>query len=162
VQVCKEAEVAVDYERLFQQLREAHASDTRLNSKGVSSSSSCFPLNVETIATSAVVAALELNASAIVVICFEGTLARAVSKYRPSCPIFCVTSNERTAHRIMLHRGCIPLLVEEDEILNPSAALEKAVAELQAMKVFSPQNGSKLVVMGRFRPGSTTPVLTLV
>ncbi|KAF8946560.1 Pyruvate kinase [Haplosporangium gracile] len=37
-----------------------------------------------------------------------GTTARMVSKYRPKCPIICLTRNASTARQVHLHRGCYP------------------------------------------------------
>ena len=35
--------------------------------------------------------------------------ARLISKYRPSCPIICVTRNEQTSRQLHLSRGVYPV-----------------------------------------------------
>ncbi|TFY64406.1 hypothetical protein EVJ58_g2630 [Rhodofomes roseus] len=67
----------------------------------------------ETVAVSAVGAALEQSANAIVVLSTSGNTARLISKYRPNVPIITVTRNEQTARQIHLHRGCYPFWYPE-------------------------------------------------
>ncbi|KAJ1661830.1 Pyruvate kinase [Coemansia sp. RSA 1813] len=62
----------------------------------------------EATCSSAVNAALELNAKAIICITTTGTSARLLSKYRPEIPILVVTRNYNTARHVHLSRGCYP------------------------------------------------------
>lgn len=39
----------------------------------------------------------------------RGVSARLISKYRPSCPIICVTRNEQTSRQLHLSRGVYPV-----------------------------------------------------
>lgn len=59
----------------------------------------------ETIAASAVAAAGQNQAIAILVLSNSGNTARLVSKYKPRCPIFVVTKNLQTARQCHLLRG---------------------------------------------------------
>jgi len=69
------------------------------------------PADIETLASAAVHAAFEVNAALIVVVTVSGNTARLVAKYRPHCPIFCVTSDPAVARALQLHRGTHSLLV---------------------------------------------------
>ena len=91
--ICKEAESAIYYGPLFNQLRALNP----------------FPISVnETIASSAVNSALEHNAKAIIVLTTSGRTAQLVSKYRPPCPILTVTRFANTARCAHLSRACHP------------------------------------------------------
>ena len=108
-------------------------------------------------------------------------MVKALAKYRPSCPIFCVTSNEQTANSILLHRGVIPILVTKEDMTDYKHGMKTVVNALKEMKIFSQPHlkangsdrlagddrnsltGGKLVTIGRFdtsRPYD--PVMTLV
>lgn len=62
----------------------------------------------ETICASAVMASLEHQASAIIVLTNTGATARLVSQFRPACPIICVTATkcEQAARQLKITRGC--------------------------------------------------------
>ena len=96
---------------------------------------------------------------------------RALAKYRPNCPILCVTSSERVGNSVLLNRGIIPLFIPEEDMQDLSKGMSTVMKELGDMKLFSDaQSGNdstegsgKLVVIGRFdvnRPHD--PVMTLV
>ncbi|KZT05871.1 pyruvate kinase [Laetiporus sulphureus 93-53] len=74
---------------------------------------------VETVAVAAVGAALEQNASAIIVLSTSGNTARLVSKYRPSAPIITVTRDQQTARQIHLSRGCYSFWYSEPRGIEP-------------------------------------------
>lgn len=67
----------------------------------------------ETIASVAVSAAIDQGASAILVMSTSGNTARLLSKYRPRCPILCVTRNEQTSRQLHLSRGVYPIYYNE-------------------------------------------------
>lgn len=71
----------------------------------------------DVIGHSAARSAEESGASAILVLTHRGLAARVVAKYKPSVPIYAVTSRESTYHRLGLLWGVTPLLSEyrEDE-----------------------------------------------
>lgn len=64
----------------------------------------------ETLAAAAVQAAFEQEASALIVLSASGNTARLVAKYRPQCPIICVTTDEITARQLHLSRGVYPVV----------------------------------------------------
>lgn len=65
---------------------------------------------VETLACSAVNAAIEQDVGAILCLSSTGTTARLLSKYRPRCPILTITRNAAVGRNAHLYRGCYPLL----------------------------------------------------
>ncbi|KAK4689268.1 pyruvate kinase, partial [Tremellales sp. Uapishka_1] len=84
------AESAICYPPLFDQLRQLTPRPTE---------------TAETLALSAVAASIEQAAGAIIVLSTSGVSARLLSKYRPQCPIICVTRDEQTARQCHLSRG---------------------------------------------------------
>ena len=88
--------------------------------------------DVEALGSSAVNAAMELKASAIVVLSHSGRSAAAVAKYRPSVPVLVLVTNEAVAHSLQLLRGVHAILLREEELggKGPLVARlkEKAIA----------------------------------
>ncbi|KAI9506268.1 Pyruvate kinase [Coemansia sp. RSA 1358] len=75
----------------------------------------------EATCSSAVNAALEQNAKAIICITTTGSSARLLSKYRPEIPILVVTRNYHTARQVHLSRGCYPFHYQKPAPVNPSS-----------------------------------------
>jgi len=65
----------------------------------------------ESIASSAVKTAFEINASIIIVLTQTGAMTRFVAKYRPACSIMCITDNPNVARQCLFLRSTFPLLV---------------------------------------------------
>lgn len=97
VGICREAEKSLDYRYVFQSLRNLH----RTQEMSIT----------ETITSSAVKTAYDLNAAIILCLTETGNTGRLVCKYRPVSPVICVTSNETTARQLLIHRGAFPLVV---------------------------------------------------
>lgn len=73
--------------------------------------------------------ATELEASAIVTITKSGHTARAVSKFKPACPIVACTIDERVQRQLNLVWGCTPFLININEESTDEAfdaAVERA------------------------------------
>lgn len=98
VGICRQAEQTLDYRYVFQSLRQHHRNQQDMSV-------------TETITSSAVKTAYDLNSSIILCLTETGNTARLVCKYRPVSPVICVTSNESTARQLLLHRGAFPLVV---------------------------------------------------
>eukprot|EP01128_Nolandella_sp_AFSM9_P006018 TRINITY_DN3023_c0_g2_i1.p1 TRINITY_DN3023_c0_g2~~TRINITY_DN3023_c0_g2_i1.p1 ORF type:complete len:541 (-),score=157.75 TRINITY_DN3023_c0_g2_i1:178-1725(-) len=115
-QICVEAESQVDYAQIYRDVR-----NFVVNQR-------IAPIT-ETIASSAVKSAWDLDAALIIVLTDSGSSARYVSKYRPHCPILAVTSTGQTSRQLKLARGVIPHLVDSmsnaDEVLESSLAFAK-------------------------------------
>eukprot|EP00250_Pteridium_aquilinum_P020037 c24679_g1_i1 orf=604-2334(-) len=127
-EICLEAESSLDYNAIFKQLM----------------LSAPLPMSpLESIASSAVRTANNINAALIVVLTRGGTTAKLVAKYRPSVPILLVAvptltsdgltwscTEESPARHCLMYRGMIPILGEgsaratdtesTDEILGSS------------------------------------------
>jgi pyruvate kinase len=95
--ICREAEANINHQATFNMIRE------HIKGNIVSV--------VEAIASSAVRATFDLNATMIICLTETGHTARLVAKYRPRAPIVTVTSNEQTARQGLVSRGLFPLLV---------------------------------------------------
>ena len=72
-----------------------------------------------------VTSAHDLGAAAILTVTKSGRTARMISKYRPSCPILCCTTEESVCRRLNLSWGVIPLKI--DEAYNTDDLFERAV-----------------------------------
>jgi len=97
--ICREAESSMNHRSNFQMVREFNKSTgTKLSV-------------AEAIASSAVKAAFDLQASLVLVLTESGNTARLVSKYRPNAPILAITASEQSARQCLISRGVFPLLV---------------------------------------------------
>lgn len=70
-------------------------------------------LTEESIAASSVNSAFELGARCIIVLTNSGRTARLIAKYRPPCPIFCVTKSDQTARQLSITRHCFSYVWDE-------------------------------------------------
>ena len=87
--------------------------------------------DVEALGASAVNAALELRAAAIVVLSLSGRTAAAVAKYRPAVPVLCLVADEGVAHSLQLCRGVHAVLVAPGEL--PRGASVHSVPALREL-----------------------------
>ena len=73
----------------------------------------------------AITMANHLKAAAILTLTETGFTSRAISKYRPRCPIIAVTSAERVVRRLALNWGVTALIYEgerdDDQMLSYAA-----------------------------------------
>ena len=67
----------------------------------------------------------DLGAADILTVTKGGRTARMISKYRPSCPIICCTTDETVCRQLNLSWGVIPLMIEE--ATNTDDLFERAV-----------------------------------
>eukprot|EP01065_Artemidia_motanka_P043209 TRINITY_DN5954_c0_g3_i1.p1 TRINITY_DN5954_c0_g3~~TRINITY_DN5954_c0_g3_i1.p1 ORF type:complete len:529 (+),score=204.70 TRINITY_DN5954_c0_g3_i1:74-1588(+) len=70
-------------------------------------------LTEESIAASSVNTAFELSTRCIIVLTNSGRTARLIAKYRPPCPIFCVTKNPSTARQLAITRHCFSFVWDQ-------------------------------------------------
>lgn len=66
--------------------------------------------DVESIASSAVKTADEMNAKLLIVLTETGFTARMVAKYKPTVPVMCFTSNKKIGRQLQVHRGLYPVV----------------------------------------------------
>jgi len=98
--LARQAELNLDYRSMFRLIR---------NYSIMTSKTVPVP---ESIASSAVKSAWDLNSPLIICLSDSGNTVRFVSKYRPHSTILCITSCARTARQVLLSRSAIPLLVQ--------------------------------------------------
>jgi pyruvate kinase len=101
--LARQAEINLDYRSMFRLIRN-YSITTQAQEKTVS-----VP---ESVASSAVKSAWDLNAPVLICLSDSGNTLRFVSKYRPHSTILCITSCPRTARQVLLSRSAIPLLVK--------------------------------------------------
>ena len=68
----------------------------------------------ESIAGSAILAAFELSAAAVVTTTVSGNSVRRLAKYRPRCPIIAVCKTKATARALSITRGVYPVTLAEN------------------------------------------------
>ena len=109
--------VGVDVDEAFA-LHEAHALAQRGQAGGGGAARGDYlsAVDVEALGSSAVNAAMELRASAIIVLSLSGRTAAMVAKYRPSVPVICLVADEAVAHSLQLSRGVHAILVQPSEL----------------------------------------------
>jgi len=96
--ICREAESAIYYKSLFHALRD----------------NTPKPLSMEeAVASAAVTAAFESDVGAIIVLTTSGNSARLVSKYRPPCPVLCVTRDAQVSRQLHLYRSLVSLYYDQ-------------------------------------------------
>jgi len=108
---CVEAESAVNFDSLYQAVR-----NSTLRKYGRLSTS-------ESIASSAVKTAIDINAKAIIVMSESGKTARQIAKFRPGMPIQVITLSEQVANQCYgTLKNCSAHVVEsmdvEDEMVS--------------------------------------------
>lgn len=98
--ICLEAESSIAYTPLYEELRSMVFQDPGVG---------------ETIACSAVNAALQSYIHGIIVLTISGKTAKQVARFRPKVPIVTVTRTDAVARQIHLWRGCYPLIYPESQ-----------------------------------------------
>ncbi|TMW58962.1 hypothetical protein Poli38472_007107 [Pythium oligandrum] len=71
--------------------------------------------DVESIASSAVKTANEMNAKLLIVLTDSGHTARKVAKYKPTVPVMCFTANKKIGRQLQIHRSLYPVVPEETD-----------------------------------------------
>eukprot|EP01083_Nonionella_stella_P087704 244044_1 len=122
---CVEAESAVNFDSLYQAVR-----NSTLRKYGHLSTS-------ESIASSAVKTAIDVNAKAVIVMSESGNTARQVAKFRPGMPIKVITTSEQVANQCYgTLKGCSAHTVEnmdlEDSMVNVVIEELKAAGKASA------------------------------
>lgn len=84
----------------------------------------------DAVAQAATALSNNLRAAAILTLTESGTTSRAISKYRPRCPILAVTTSEEVARRLALNWGvtALPLPEEHDDAMRIAHGVARARA----------------------------------
>lgn len=139
--IAREAEPAIYHRQLFDDLRTVtgFAVDT-----------------TETVAIAVVEAALKCRAAGIICLTTSGISAHKIAKYRPQCPIFAITRNERSAKQCQAFRSIVPILFHKERIEPWSDDVEQRVE--YCMELGKHRNllekGKFVVVVTGWRQGS--------
>jgi len=109
----------VETVRMMHQIcREAESAFFNAATNRMLHESTLRPLSIEEVtASSAVFAAFESEVAAIICLTTSGNTGRLVAKYRPPCPVLCVTRTLWAARQLHLYRGCVPLHYPHETIL---------------------------------------------
>jgi pyruvate kinase len=115
--ICEEAEAVIDYNSLFHRIR-------------IGTSTGRYLDVPESVCSSAVKAAMDVNAKLIVALTETGHTARLIAKYRPSQQVLALSASEATTKHLQIVRGVIALQVPSfqgtDHVIR--SALDKAKA----------------------------------
>mmetsp|Transcript_4418 Transcript_4418/g.18807 ORF Transcript_4418/g.18807 Transcript_4418/m.18807 type:complete len:135 (+) Transcript_4418:990-1394(+) len=88
----------------------------------------------------------------------QESVARLVSKYRPKVPVFCVTNNATIARQSLIHRGVIPIQVNEFKSVN--YLLNLACEAGKASGIVA--QGSKVIaIFGEDHESTTLKIVTV-
>lgn len=99
-----------------------------------------------TISSSVVLAARELNCSAIVATTHTGYTARRMSKLRPTCPIIATTTSMEVVKSLAIHFGVIAVLVDDlNDFANNLDTAKEVAAEMLNLK-----HGEKVIITGGY------------
>jgi pyruvate kinase len=98
--------------------------------------------DVESIASSAVKTAHEMNAKLLIVLTETGFTARMVAKYKPTVPVMCFTNNKKIGRQLQVHRGLYPVVPAEQD-RRPTTA--EAIKDAKKMGWLVP--GDRVVVL---------------
>mmetsp|Transcript_24764 Transcript_24764/g.36982 ORF Transcript_24764/g.36982 Transcript_24764/m.36982 type:complete len:264 (+) Transcript_24764:891-1682(+) len=123
VRTCVEAEGSINFDGLHQAIRNSSKMRYSIG-------------NSESIASSAVKTAIDINAKIILVLSETGATARAIAKFRPNMPVAVVTASEGVARQCNgILKGCYSFVVhslkDADAIIDEvnSEIVETGVAE---------------------------------
>ncbi len=122
--------------------QEAEAAQFKVSHKEVAAKSG--RTFAEAVSHASVETALDLSAAAIITPTVSGSTARAVSRFRPPCPIVAVTPNPFAQRELVLFWGVFPLLSQRGA--NTDAVIADAVEAAQ--KAGYVKEGDVLVVTG--------------
>eukprot|EP01033_Poteriospumella_lacustris_P011677 gene11677-8318_t len=138
---CVEAESLIDYDKQYDYIRHAMLDNDLVITSG------------ESLASSAVKTARDLNAKVIIVLTESGNTARLVAKYRPTAPILALTRNEHIARQMngYLKNTFAEVIVESltlEELVAKAIADAKRLKHCVAGDTVVVLHGSKAIVSG--------------
>ena len=133
---CTEAETSRNYNALFQTVRNSSMAEHGSLTTG------------ESLASSAVKTAIDINAKLIVVLSESGTTARYVSKFRPAGHVICLTPDQTVVRQSSgVLSGCHAFLVDSLEDSH-ALAVEVSIEAIKGGVAKDPFRGHCFSVMG--------------
>ena len=144
VRTCCEAESSVNWNLLFQSVRNSTLKRYKLPAG-------------ESIASSAVKTAIDVGAKAIIVLSETGNTARMVAKFRPGIPIAVLTPSESVARQSFgVYKGCYAFTV--DSLEDTDALVNECTNEIRLAGVAN-EGDPFVVVCGKsFGRGATNQI----
>jgi pyruvate kinase len=129
---CCEAESAINFDALYQSVHNS----TRGRYRNLS--------NPESLASSAVKTAIDINAKCILVLSESGASARAIAKFRPNMPIAVLTQSKTVARQCNgILKGCHSFIV--DSLEDTDAIVEEVNTEIVSSGIA--QEGDLFVIV---------------
>jgi len=149
-QICQNTEDYFDYETSYNIIRRAVKKKFGKD-LGVA----------ETIASSAVKTADELQAKLIITLTESGSTTRLVSKYKPFANILAVTQHEQTARQLMITRGCQPIIV--GSMIGTDSIIKKVLEDYEKKSLLV-TNDKVIIVFGNVEgvKGQTNNMKTVI
>eukprot|EP00003_Mantamonas_plastica_P007986 TRINITY_DN1687_c0_g1_i9.p1 TRINITY_DN1687_c0_g1~~TRINITY_DN1687_c0_g1_i9.p1 ORF type:complete len:421 (-),score=158.26 TRINITY_DN1687_c0_g1_i9:513-1775(-) len=126
--ICIEAEKNINYYKLYRSIRESQKRPVPI---------------ADSVCSSCVKTAWDLDASLIIALTESGNTARLISKYRPECPVLCVTPSVETARQVLLSRSCIPYITRS--MKGTEFVIQRA--EAKALELGLVKSGDIVVVV---------------
>ena len=131
VRTCCEAESSINFNSLYQSIRNSTRSRYSMSA-------------AESIASSAVKTAIDIDAKAIIVLSETGATARYIAKFRPNMPIAVLTPSDSVARQSYgLLKGCFAFQV--DSLEDTDALVQECVTECRNVGVA--KEGDSIVVV---------------
>ena len=96
--------------------------------------------------------AMFANADAIIAVSENGITPSLLSSFRPACPIYVITNNQKTYRQVALEQSITAIIVEGEN--NIEALLQKGLEELKAKGLLN--TGDTIVLSGGFPNESIT------
>jgi len=151
--ICKTAEGALDYTGEYLKMRQ-HT----MEQPGFKDQANAVQ---ESVASSVVKTALDIEAEMLMVLSHTGTTARLVSKYKPHMPCVCITPSDQAARQLCLSRGLYPRIV--GSMIGSDQILQHNCSKLVQEQIIS--EGSVVVCShgdNHSSPGSTSVMKVIV
>ena len=113
----------------------------RFNNKGCIVDKNNLKANT---AYSACVTAKDIEANAIVAYTHTGDTANILAGLKPACPVFAITDNLKTYHKLALTANTYPIYIEAQKDIDTT--VEKGILELEKNGML--EKGDKIVIAG--------------
>eukprot|EP00565_Helicotheca_tamesis_P002004 CAMPEP_0185728836 /NCGR_PEP_ID=MMETSP1171-20130828/4234_1 /TAXON_ID=374046 /ORGANISM="Helicotheca tamensis, Strain CCMP826" /LENGTH=555 /DNA_ID=CAMNT_0028397583 /DNA_START=107 /DNA_END=1774 /DNA_ORIENTATION=+ len=144
VRTCCEAESSVNFNTLFQSVRNSIKKRHSLSAG-------------ESIASSAVKTAIDINAKVIVVLSETGATARHIAKFRPGIPVAVLTPNPVVARQSFgILKGCYSFII--DSLDDTDAIIQETVNEIRMVGVANEGDPIVIVAGTTFGMGKTNQI----
>ncbi len=94
----------------------------------------------ESMSSSAVKTAWDLDATLLIALSENGDTARFVSKYRPHCPILAVTTKQSVANSSLGSFGVVPYVIAEQSTVKVSMldVIKQAIVKAKELELVKP------------------------